>query len=183
MPAQAASRRRSAAARARVLRLMIFDVDGVMTDGRLWYGPRGEELKSFNALDGHGIKLLAASGVATAILSGRRSRALALRAADLGIAHVLSGVEDKRAGLARLLARSKLAAGEAGYMGDDVVDLPVMRSCGFACSPPGAHALVRRHSHYVSSARAGEGAVREVCEFVMRAQGTLASALAPWLEC
>jgi 3-deoxy-D-manno-octulosonate 8-phosphate phosphatase (KDO 8-P phosphatase) len=183
MGAPAATRRRSPAARARALRLMIFDVDGVMTDGRLLYGPRGEELKAFNTLDGHGLKLLAASGVATAILSGRRSRALALRAADLGIRHVLSGVDDKRAGLARLLASARVAAGEAGYMGDDVVDLPVLRACAFACAPPGAHALVRRQAHYVSRARAGEGAVREVCEFILRAQGTLESALAPWLEC
>lgn len=172
---------RSAATRARRVRLMIFDVDGVMTDGRLWYGPGGEQLKAFSVLDGHGLKLLAASGVATAILSGRSSRALARRAAELGVPHVLAGVEDKRAGLERLLARTRVDAPSAGYMGDDVVDLPAMRRCGFACAPASAHALVRRHAHYTSRARGGEGAVREACEFIMRAQGTLAAALAPYL--
>lgn len=181
MRAAAARRSTTPEARARRLRLMIFDVDGVMTDGRLWYGPRGEELKAFNILDGHGIKMLAGSGVATAILSGRRSAALARRAADLRIDYVITGMEDKRSGFADLLSRTRLAAREAGYMGDDVLDLPVMLRCGFACSPPGAHALARRHSHYVSRAQAGNGAVREVCEFVMRSQGTLGAALAPWL--
>lgn len=181
MPTDARRRSRDALRRCKALRLMIFDVDGVMTDGRLYYGPRGEELKAFNTLDGHGLKLLAAAGVATAILSGRSSRALALRAADLGIRHVLAGVEDKRAGLDDLLARVRVAPAAAGYMGDDVVDLPAMRRCGFACAPRGAHALVRRHAHYVSRAAAGEGAVREVCELVLRAQGRLDAALAPYL--
>lgn len=161
---------------------MIFDVDGVMTDGRIWYGPDGEQVKAFNTLDGHGLKLLAASGVEAAILSGRSSRALDRRAADLGIHHVLTGVEDKRAGLQDLLGRAGLDAAAAGYMGDDIVDLPAMRRCGFACAPAGAHSLVRKYSHFVARAAGGKGAVREVCEFVMRAQGTLAGAVAPYLK-
>jgi len=172
---------RSASIRARRVRIMVFDVDGVMTDGRLWYGPAGEQLKAFHTLDGLGLKLLAAAGVETAILSGRSSRALLRRARELGIRHIMAGVEDKRAGLADLLARTGLDARAAGYMGDDVVDLPAMRRCGFACAPAGAHPLVRRHAHYVSRAAGGEGAVREACEYVMRAQGTLAAALAPYL--
>jgi 3-deoxy-D-manno-octulosonate 8-phosphate phosphatase (KDO 8-P phosphatase) len=173
--------KRNAAARAKRVRMMVFDVDGVMTDGGLWYGPEGEQLKAFNTLDGHGLKLLAASGVEAAILSGRSSRALDRRAADLGIRHVITGVEDKRAGLQDLLGRAGVDAAAAGYMGDDIVDLPAMRRCAFACAPAGAHLLVRRHSHYVARAQGGKGAVREVCEFVMRAQGTLARAWAPYL--
>lgn len=173
-------RPRSAAAR---VRMMIFDVDGVMTDGRLWYGAAGEQLKAFHTLDGLGLKLLAASGVATAILSGRRSRALARRAAELGIRHVITGVEDKRGGYEALLRRAALAAAAVGYMGDDIVDLPVMRRCGWSCAPRDAHALVRRHAQFVTRAQGGAGAVREACEYLMRAQGTLEAAYAPYLAC
>lgn len=165
------------------VRMMVFDVDGVMTDGRLWYGPAGERMKAFHSLDGLGLKLLAASGVSTAILSGRRSRALARRAAELGIRHVLTGVDDKRACFQALLDRVGIAADAAGYMGDDIVDLPVMRRCGWACAPHDAHALVRRHAHFVTRAAGGAGAVREACEYLMRAQGTLAAAFAPYLAC
>jgi 3-deoxy-D-manno-octulosonate 8-phosphate phosphatase (KDO 8-P phosphatase) len=157
---------------------MAFDVDGVLTDGVLWYGPEGEMLKAFFTLDGHGLKMLAASGVQTAIISGRDSRAVARRAGELGVAHVLQGVDDKGPVFRDLLARLGLAAGEAGYMGDDVVDLPVLGRCGLACAPPQAHPRVLRRAHYVSAAAAGRGAAREVCELLMRAQGTLDAALA-----
>ena len=167
--------------RARRVRLMVFDVDGVLTDGRLWYGPAGEELKVFHSLDGHGLRLLAAGGIGAALLSGRSSSAVARRAAELGIAHVLQGIEDKRAALDALLARLRLDAAAAGYMGDDVVDLPALRRCGLACAPHEAPELVRRHAHYVAAAPAGGGAVREVCEFLMRAQGSLEAALASYL--
>jgi len=169
--------------RAARVRLMIFDVDGVMTDGRLWYGPAGESLKAFHVADGLGLKLLASAGVATAILSGRRSRALARRAAELGIALVLAGVEDKGAGLDALLARAGLAAAACGYMGDDVADLPAMRRCAWSCAPRDAHPLARRHAHHVTRAAGGAGAVREACEYLLRAQGRLEAALAPYLAC
>ncbi len=168
--------------RARRVRLMLFDVDGVLTDGRLWYGPQGEALKAFSAHDGHGMKMLAASGVALAILSGRESAAVAHRAAELGIRHVLQGVADKRAAFDLLLARLGVQAAAAGYMGDELVDLAVLRRCGFACAPPGAPEPVRRHAHYVAEAAAGRGAVREVCEYILRAQGTWERALAGHLE-
>ncbi len=167
--------------RARRVRLMVFDVDGVLTDGRLWYGPEGESLKAFSVLDGQGMKLLAGSGVALAILSSRRSAAVARRAAELGIARLRQGAEDKRAALAELLAELGLAPGEAGFMGDDLADLAAMRMCGFACAPATAAELVLRHAHYVARAPAGAGAAREACEFVMRAQGTLEAALAAFL--
>ena len=160
---------------------MLFDVDGVLTDGRLWYGAAGEAFKVFHVLDGHGIKMLQQAGTAVALLSGRRAEAVTARAAELGIAHVLQGIEDKQAAFEALAARLGVAADEAGYMGDEVVDLPVLRRCGFACAPAGAQELVRRHAHYVARLPAGGGAAREVCEFLMRAQGTLESALARYL--
>ena len=163
--------------RARRVRLMIFDVDGVLTDGRLWYGAGGEELKVFHSFDGHGMKMLAASGVACAVLSGRRSGAVAARCGELGVAHVLQGIDDKLPAYERLISRLGLAAEDCGYMGDEVVDLPVLERCGFACAPPEAREPVLARVHYVAGAAAGHGAAREVCEFVMRAQGTLEHAL------
>jgi 3-deoxy-D-manno-octulosonate 8-phosphate phosphatase (KDO 8-P phosphatase) len=173
--------KRAALERASRVRLMLFDVDGVLTDGKLWYGAAGEALKVFSALDGQGIKLLQESGTAVGLLSGRNSPAVALRAAELGIAHVLQGIDDKRAAFDALLAKLGIPAGEAGFMGDDHIDLPVLRRCGFACAPPGAPDLVRSHAHYVAQAPAGGGAAREVCEFLMGAQGTLQNVLARYL--
>ena len=156
---------------------MIFDVDGVLTDGTLLYGPKGEALKAFSAHDGHGLKMLAASGVACALLSGRRSAAVARRAEELGIAHVLQGIEDK------LAATQKLGVplNQVGFMGDELVDLPVLIRCGFACAPREAPEAVRSRVHYVPRAGAGRGAAREVCELVMRAQSTLEPALRGYL--
>jgi 3-deoxy-D-manno-octulosonate 8-phosphate phosphatase (KDO 8-P phosphatase) len=163
--------------RARGVRLMIFDVDGVLTDGTLLYGPRGEALKAFSAHDGHGLKMLAESGVACALLSGRRSAAVARRAAELGIKHVLQGIEDKLAA-ARAFA---IPLHRVGFMGDELVDLPVLTRCGFACAPREAPEAVKSRAHYVARAAAGRGAAREVCELVMRAQSTLEPALARYL--
>src|SRR5580765_5219896 len=168
--------------RARRVKLLILDVDGVLTDGRLWYGPRGEALKAFNAHDGHGIKMLAASGVPAAILSGRRSPAVALRAKELGISRVFQGIDDKLAVFEKILKKEKLEASAAGFMGDDLVDLPVLVRCGFACTLPDAPEAVRKRVHYVASAPAGRGAAREACEYVMRAQGTLERALQEYLK-
>ena len=150
---------------------MVFDVDGVLTDGTLWYGPRGEELKRFHVYDGHGVKMLDAAGVPSAILSGRRSKAVALRARELGIRDVLQGVEDKLPAFQRLLRRHGLSMAQAGYMGDELVDLPVLERCGFSCAPGEAPQAVRRRAHYVAAAPAGGGAVREVCELLVRAKG------------
>ncbi|MGH8686405.1 MAG: KdsC family phosphatase [Burkholderiales bacterium] len=167
--------------RAARLRLMVFDVDGVLTDGRLWYGPQGESLKAFDVRDGHGLKLLAEEGVATALLSGRRSDAVSVRAAELGVQHVLQGVSDKRPAFEALLARLGVERAQAGYMGDDLPDVPVLSVCGFACAPRGAHALALGRAHLVPEAPAGAGAAREVCEYVLRAQGKLERALARYL--
>jgi len=157
---------------------MLFDVDGVLTDGRLWYGPGGEALKAFHVLDGHGIKMLMRTGTAVGILSGRRSAAVDARAAELGLAHVLQGIEDKRAAFESLLARTGLRADETAFMGDEVLDLPVLARCGFACAPAQAHERVLAGAHLVTAAAGGAGAAREACEFVLHAQGRLEAALA-----
>ncbi|HEU4351050.1 MAG TPA: phenylphosphate carboxylase subunit delta [Burkholderiales bacterium] len=156
---------------------MIFDVDGVLTDGTLLYGPKGEALKAFSAHDGHGLKMLAASGVACGLLSGRRSAAVARRAAELGIPLVLQGVEDKLAATRKL----GFPLEQIGFMGDELVDLPVLTRCRFACAPPDAPEAVRSRVHYVARCAAGRGAAREVCELVMRAQSTLKPALRVYL--
>jgi 3-deoxy-D-manno-octulosonate 8-phosphate phosphatase (KDO 8-P phosphatase) len=170
-----------ASQRASRVRLMLFDVDGVLTDGRLWYGPSGEALKVFSSLDGQGIKLLLQSGTTVGLLSGRTSAAVTLRAAELGIAHVLQGTGDKLAAFDSLSAKLGVPAAEAGFMGDDLIDLPVLRRCGFACAPHEAPHLVLSHVHYVARAPAGGGAAREVCEFLMGAQGRLQGAVAGYL--
>lgn len=172
---------RSLAKAARV-NLMGFDVDGVMTDGSLHFSSQGDEIKVFNSLDGHGLKMLASAGVTLAIISGRRSRALELRAQNLGIEYLMMGIEDKRGAMADLLSRQGLDFSQAGYMGDDVVDLPVLAACGFSATVPCGHALVKQRVDYICRADAGNGAVREVCELILRAQGRLDDALAPYLS-
>ncbi len=177
----APERERDSWNRAKRVRLMLFDVDGVLTDGRLWYGPEGETHKAFHVLDGFGIKLLTQAGIAVGFLSGRSSPAVAARAAELGVAHLLQGSKDKRGGFESLLARLGLPPAEAGFMGDEVVDLPVLRRCGFACAPAGAHSLVLAGAHYVTRASGGNGAAREVCELLLRAQGRLDAAFAAYV--
>jgi 3-deoxy-D-manno-octulosonate 8-phosphate phosphatase (KDO 8-P phosphatase) len=164
--------------RALRIRLAIFDVDGVLTDGTLYYTGAGEELKAFNVRDGHGLKMLQASGVTLAIITSRTSRAVELRARDLGIDLVYQGASEKTAAFDELLRTLALAADAASYMGDDVIDLPVLRRCGLALTVPEAPLPVRRHAHYVTAARGGRGAVREACEFIMQFQGTLDTQLA-----
>lgn len=168
--------------RLQSLRLIAFDVDGVLTDGGLYLSDSGEEFKRFNSLDGHGLKMLQASGVELAIITGRQSRCVSLRAANLGIRHLYQGVENKLATMQALLTKLNLPPQAAAFMGDDVVDLPVMRHVGVAFSVPGAPQLVRDCAHYVSRREAGFGAVREVCELIMAAQGTLDAQLAPYLD-
>lgn len=168
--------------RAKRIRLAAFDVDGVLTDGALYYTDSGEELKAFNVRDGHGMKMLRESGVELAIITSRRSRCVELRAQGLGIDLLYQGIADKHALFRDLLARLKLDAAAGAYMGDDVLDLPVLRHCGLAATVPDAPAAVQRHAHYVTRARGGHGAVRELCELIMRSQGTLEARLAPHLH-
>lgn len=169
-------------ARARRIRLMVFDVDGVLTDGSLHFGADGEMIKTFNVLDGHGIKLLQRSGIITAIISARQSALVTRRAADLGITHVQQGVHDKLSGYQALLAECGVEAEASGFIGDDVIDLPVLTRVGFAASVPNGHPEVRSRVHYVTTAGGGRGAVRELCDFILRAQGNYEAALAPYLR-
>jgi len=167
--------------RAAKIRLMIFDVDGILTDGSLHFGADGEALKTFNVLDGQGIRLLQNAGIATAIISARQSPIVARRAADLGITHVRQGIHDKKTAFLRLLDELNIPADECGFIGDDVIDLPVLTRVGFAASVPNGHAEVRQRVHHVTTASGGKGAAREVCDFILRAQNKYDSVLAEYL--
>ncbi|OGA12646.1 MAG: phenylphosphate carboxylase subunit delta [Betaproteobacteria bacterium RIFCSPLOWO2_12_FULL_63_13] len=181
MSAQAGERAKSAIERARAVRLMLFDVDGVLTDGRIYLSDRGEETKAFNSRDGQGIKLLRESGIRVGLISARNSRTVDRRATELGIELVRQGASDKARTFAELLGGLKLRAAEAGYMGDDLADLPVLTRCGFAASVPSAPEAVRTRVHYVALAGGGDGAAREVCEFILAAQDALDHAVSKYL--
>ena len=170
------------AKRIQAVKLVAFDVDGILTDGGLYLTDSGEEFKRFNSLDGHGLKMLKASGVELAIITGRTSRCVELRAKNLGITRLYQGVEDKWGAMQKLLAELNLTPEAAAFMGDDVVDLPVMRRVGFAITVPNSPQIVRDHAHYLTQREGGHGAVREVCELIMSAQGTLDTQLAPYLS-
>ena len=157
-------------ARARGLKLMAFDVDGVMTDGRLYYGPDGETLKVFHTLDGHGLKMLAATGVALAIITGRNSTMVARRARDLGIEHVIQGREDKGAALQALADELGLSADQVGYAGDDLPDVSAMEWAALSFSVPNGHSLARSAADLITEQFGGQGAVREICDFILGAR-------------
>jgi 3-deoxy-D-manno-octulosonate 8-phosphate phosphatase (KDO 8-P phosphatase) len=166
--------------RAAAIKVLILDVDGVLTDGSLTYGADGEVTKTFNVLDGLGIELLQKTGVAVAIISARKSPVVVKRAADLKIMHVYQGTHDKRIAFAALLEATGASAEQCGYIGDDVIDLPLLRKVGFAVTVPSGHPEVQHRAHYVTRANGGRGAVREVCDMLMRAQGNYDAALAPY---
>ena len=172
---------RNAAERARGVKLMIFDVDGVLTDGRLYLSDNGEEMKAFSTRDGQGIKLLREAGIAVGVITARSSRVVERRARELGIELLRQGASDKAGVLAELLSGQNLQASEAGYMGDDLADLPVLMRCGFAATVQSAPEVVRTRVHYVARAAGGEGAAREVCEFILTAQNALEHAIARYL--
>lgn len=164
--------------RCRAIRLLLLDVDGILTDGRLFYGADGEEIKTFNTQDGHGIKTLRASGVEVGIISGRSSGALQRRASDLGIELLVRGREDKFAALQEvILPQRSLELNEIAFMGDDWPDLLVMTKVGLALTVPNAHQEVVKRAHWVTEKVGGSGAVREACDMIMRAQGSYLKAL------
>ena len=181
MDGNADEQAQTAAQRARGVRLMIFDVDGVLTDGRLYLSDNGDEMKAFNSRDGQGIKLLREAGIAVGVITARSSRVVERRARELGIELLCQGASDKAGAFAELVSGQKLKASEAGYMGDDIADLPVLIRCGFAAAVPSAPEMVRNRVHYVARAAGGEGAAREVCEFILRAQNALEHAVARYL--
>lgn len=168
--------------RARSLKLIIFDVDGILTDGALYLSDDGQEVKAFFSLDGHGMKMLKRSGVELAIITARNSQLMVHRARNLGINHLYQGAEDKLEAYQHLLGELGIAPEHIAYMGDDVVDLPVMRRCGLAITVPAAPDIVKEYSHYVTALPGGRGAVREVCELIMRAQDTWDAQMAPYLR-
>jgi len=169
-------------ARAAGVQLMVFDVDGILTDGSLHFNADGEVMKRFNVLDGYGIKLLQQVGIGTAIISARNSPIVLRRATDLGIKHVIQGVHDKRDAFAKLCAETGTAPDACGFIGDDWLDLPVLMQVGFAASVPSAHVEVRTRVHYVTQATGGAGAAREICDLLLRAQHHYDAALAPYVR-
>lgn len=158
---------------ARHIRLAVFDVDGVLSDGRLYYSAAGDALKAFDVRDGMGMKLLRDAGIALAILTSRSSPGVRLRAEDLGIQHLQQGVSDKYSAYTALLAELKLAPQDTAFLGDDLVDLPVLQSCGFGATVADAPAILKRHADYVTRARGGRGAAREFCEIILHRRGAL----------
>lgn len=169
-------------ARAGKIKLLILDVDGVLTDGRIFIRDNGEEIKSFHTLDGHGLKMLQASGVQTAIITGRDAPSVAVRVKQLGIDYYFKGISDKRAVYETLRAEADVEEDECAFVGDDVVDLPVMVRCGLPVAVPGAHWFVLQHAAYITQKAGGAGAVREVCDLIMRAKGTLGAALGEYIK-
>jgi len=161
--------------RASQVKLLLFDVDGVLTDGRLYVDNRGEEYKAFNSRDGHGLKMLQRNGVEVGIITGRTSQIVAHRTKELGIHHVRQGCADKLPVYEDMVRELKLTHDQVGFVGDDVVDLPIMLRVGLAICPQDGHFLVRRHSHWVSPNVGGRGCARDACELLMLANGTFDS--------
>lgn len=166
---------------AKRIELVIFDVDGVLTDGSLFIGDDGQEYKAFNSKDGHGIRMLHQGGIKSAILTGRSSEVVLHRAQDLDIDIVMQGHRDKRPAFRQLLKDTGLTPDVVAYVGDDIVDLPVMTQVGLAIAVNDAHAMVKRHAHWTTGAAGGRGAAREICEFLLEARGVLEEQLKGYL--
>lgn len=168
--------------RQRQIRLLVLDVDGVLTDGSLFLGDGGEQYKAFNSRDGHGIRMAQHGGLEVAILTGRQSEVVVHRMRDLGVQHVLQGRRMKQEAMVELLALTGFAPEQAAFVGDDIVDLPAMRRVGLGIAVADAHPLVVEHAHWQTRAAGGHGAVREVCETLLAAQQKLEALLRVYLE-
>jgi 3-deoxy-D-manno-octulosonate 8-phosphate phosphatase (KDO 8-P phosphatase) len=166
--------------KAKQIRLVLFDVDGVLTDGSLIMGDDGQEYKAFNAKDGHGMKMLQASGVEIGIISARNSRVVALRMEGLGIKHVYQGQRDKLKAFADLQKKIKLKSEQIAYVGDDLLDLCIMRKVGLSIAVNDASLAVVKQADWQTASPGGRGAAREVCEMIMQAQNTLDHILAKY---
>ena len=164
-------------ARAKKIKLLICDVDGVLTDGRLFFTPEGQELKSFHARDGHGIKLLQRAGVEAAVISGRKSPAVALRMSSLGVQHVYQGCEDKLGPFQELLELLQLTPEEVAFVGDDILDLPILRRVGLPISVADGHFTILETAQLITQNNGGAGAVREVCDLILMAKDALESVI------
>jgi 3-deoxy-D-manno-octulosonate 8-phosphate phosphatase (KDO 8-P phosphatase) len=164
------------------MKAAIFDVDGVLTDGRLYIGEQGETVKAFSTLDGHGLKLLQQGGIEPVIITGRDSPAVRRRVADLGLVHAVYGAGDKLAAATALLTALGLDWPEVAAMGDDWPDLPLLARAGFACAPANAHAEAKALAHHVTAASGGHGAARECCDLLLVAAGRYAALLQGHLQ-
>ena len=169
-------------ARAARIRLIALDVDGIMSDGKLYFSANGDELKGFNILDGLGLKQLMAAGITVAVITGRRSPLTEKRMNDLGIPHLMQGREDKKVALLELIADKNLRPEEIAYMGDDLPDLPALTFAGLGITVPNGYWLVRQRADYCTRAAGGAGAVREACDLILWAQGELQQALAAYTD-
>ena len=164
------------------IRLLLLDVDGVMTDGRIIYDDRGHETKAFDVKDGHGLKLLQRGGIRVGIITGRQSPVVDRRAAELGITLVYQGAKDKRVPFREILQKTGLAAEQVAYAGDDLPDRPVMRQVGFAATVPDAVDEIKAHAHYVTRLPGGRGAVREICDLLLKESGRWAQVTASYFS-
>ncbi|MFI3121282.1 MAG: 3-deoxy-manno-octulosonate-8-phosphatase KdsC [Methylococcaceae bacterium] len=167
--------------KAKKLKLLILDVDGVLTDGRLFFDNQGNEYKSFHARDGHGIKLLRQTGVEVAVISGRKSSSVALRMKNLGIEHVYQGHENKIAAFNEVIEKLGITPEQAAHVGDDLLDLPIMIRVGLAIAVNDANFAVKQRADWCTTLPGGLGAVREVCDFIMQAQGRFDEVLNTYL--
>jgi 3-deoxy-D-manno-octulosonate 8-phosphate phosphatase (KDO 8-P phosphatase) len=167
--------------KASKIKLIIFDVDGVLTDGRLFFGDDGQEYKAFHSRDGHGMKMLKKSGVEVGIITGRTSKVVEHRMANLGIEHVYQGKLEKLPAFEELISKLNVTPDEVAYVGDDVVDLPIMLRVGLAVAVADAHELVIKHSHWQTAHGGGQGAARDVCELIMEARGSLKTEMQQYL--
>ena len=167
--------------RAKRIRLVIFDVDGVLTDGSLFIGDDGQEYKAFNSRDGHGMTMIQKTGVKLAVITGRTSQVVRIRMESLGIEHVYQGKRDKLPAYEELRGGLQIPDERIAYVGDDVVDLPIMRRVGLSIAVADAHPLVQRHAHWQTRSPGGRGAGRDVCELILEAPGNLASRMERYL--
>ncbi len=167
--------------RAKHIRLVIFDVDGVLTDGSLYLGDDGQEYKAFHSRDGHGMSMLRDSGVTLGVITGRRSEVVRIRMQSLGIEHVHQGCRDKLPVFRELTAGLGIEHPQVAYMGDDLMDIPVMRCVGLAAAVADAHPVVRGYAHWCTPSPGGRGAARDLCELILRAQGKLEALLAAYI--
>lgn len=167
--------------RAKQIKLIIFDVDGVLTDGGLYFSDDGQEMKVFNSRDGHGMKMLMQSGVEIGIITGRTSKVVSHRMDNLGITHIYQGQHEKLPAFLELIDTLGVTAEQVAYVGDDVVDLPVMTKVGLAVAVQDAHDWVKKHAHWQTPSCGGRGAARDICELIMDAQGNLESTLSQYL--
>jgi len=159
--------------KAKNTKLVIFDIDGVMTDGSLFFGDDGQEYKAFHSLDGHGLRMLLESGVQVAVITGRTSKVVEHRMKNVGIDLIYQGYRDKTPALEELKQQTGLSADQMAFVGDDVVDLPIMTRVNFAIAVDNAHPFVKQHAHWITQRSGGHGAVRDVCELILEAKGLL----------